>query len=317
MKRLTLYLSFIALLAMVSACGNDEPTLDRQRDVTMSVETVTHVLDPATGETTMGTTEVNMVVVHQRALTADFKLQATIGGVKHEYAVADVPLTRVEYQDYRYTFDAASGGEVTNLCGIVDLADQVLTVHYDVAGHHVSSTISDVFFAQTGVKFTYTDGTTSSAGGSFWTLKVNSGGRSASVIVNDLKIDRDTVVEYVTDSNGTRSEVHKRGSRVLTSLNGHGATVEPTAQGFSVTGETLTSVATYGDGDHVAGGNSQQTENYIVCNVALTVNMETGRLDGTLVIRHVLKRDAEGNPTEWDDIQAQVSGETYRQSTLQ
>ena len=317
MKQLTFFFACLTLLLGLSACGDDGPSMDRDRDVTMNVETVTHVLNPATGEATVGTTEVNTVLVRQRALTADFKLQATIDGVKHEYVVADVPLTRVAYQDYRFTFASAGSGEVTNLRGVVDLYEQVLTVHYDVAGLHVSSTIPEVFFAQTGVKFTYTDGTTSSAANSFWTLKVNAGGRTASVVVNDLKIDRDTVVEYITDGSGHRTEVQKRGSRVLTSLNGHGATMEPTAEGFKVTGAQLTSVATYGDGEHVAGGNSKQTENYIVRDVLINVNLETGRLDGTLVIRHVLKRDAEGNPTEWDDIQAQVSGETYRQSTLQ
>ena len=92
MKQLTFYFACLALLLGMSACGDDGPSMDRDRDVTMNVETVTHVLNPATGEATVGTTEVNTVLVRQRALTADFKLQATIDGVKHEYVVANVPL---------------------------------------------------------------------------------------------------------------------------------------------------------------------------------------------------------------------------------
>ena len=317
MKQFALYVACLAMLLSMSSCGDDGPEMDRQRDVTMTVKALTHVVNTSTHAATLTMDEENVVLVRQRVLTADFTLRATIDGRKQTFTVTGVPLSRVENQDYRYTFANASGGGVSNLHGMVDLSDQVLMVHYDVAGHHVNSAITDVFFAQTGVKFNYSDGSSTTAANSFWTLKVYHATDSANVIVNDLKIDRDTVVEYVTDKSGKRTEVRKRGSRIFTSLNGFRADVAPTAEGFTVTGVQLSSVATYGDGDHVAGGSSKQTEDYLLRDVNLNVNMEAGRLDGTLVIRHVLKRDADKFPTEWDDIRAQVSGETYRQSTIQ
>ena len=316
MKQLTLYFICLAMMLGMTACGSDEPDLDRQRDVTVSCS-LTHVLNTSTNESTLNTSNVNTVVVHQRALTADFTLQATIDGAKRQFTVTGVPLKRVDYQDYRYTFnyDSASG-DVKNLKGTVDVSDVALFISYDVEGHHVDTSIPDVFFAQTGVKFSYTDGTSTTAANSFWTLKVNDSANSANLMINDLNIARDSVDNVIVDDTGKRIVMPGRNGRFLTALMGRGAQVQPTPQGFKVTGTQLESVATFGDGDHVAGGSSRQTEDYIVREVALDVNMTTGRLDGTMVIRHVFKRDPDKNPLEWDDMNVQVSGETYKVSAL-
>ncbi len=310
MKRINLYFACLAMLLLATACGSDEPDLDRQRDTSVSCS-LTHVLDPSTGQATLSTTDVSTVLVHQRALTADFDLQVTIGGTKRRFTVTGVPLKRVENQDYRYTFADGQGGGVTNLKGTVDVSDVVLIMSYDADGYHVDATIPEVFFAQTGVKFNYTDGTTTTAAGSFWTLKVDNEARSGSVEINDLTIARDSVIEFVTDKNGIRQEVPSRKGRHLTRLFGRQATIAPTAKGFKVTGEQLNSVAT------ISSDLTKQTVDYIVRNVDIEVDMKTGRMDGTLVIRHVFKRDPDNVPTEWDDINAQVSGETFRVSPIQ
>lgn len=314
MKQLTLYFVCLAVMLGMTACGSDEPDLDRLRDVTVSCS-LTHVLNQSTNEATLNTTDVSTVLVHQRGLTADFTLQATIDGVKRQYTITGVPLKRVDYQDYRYTF-AGEGGGVTNLKGTVDVSDVVLLISYDVDGHHINASIPEVFFAQTGVKFNYNDGTSTTAANSFWTLNVNAGASTANLMINDLNIARDSVDNVIVDDTGKRVLVPGRNGRFLTALSGRGANVQPTAQGFKVTGTQLQSVATFGDGDHVAGGNSRQTEDYVIREVALEVNMATGRLDGTMVIRHVFKRDPDKNPLVWDDMSLQVSGETYKVSPL-
>ncbi len=296
MKQIPLYLVCLAVLLVMTACGGDDPVLPRDRDVTMTVDALTHVLDNATGEATLTLDDKNTVVVHQKSHTADFTLHATYGGASHSFAVTGVELKAVDYQDYRYTF-AAAGGGVTNLTGTVDLSDQVLILSYDVDGRHVCVSIPDVFFAQTGVKFTYADASSTTTATSFWTLKMGPKAQTAGVSIGDLLIGGDLL--KTADGNWERK------GRQLTTLVAHGATVTPTSAGFKVTASAPDCFA-------VPAGTTSPINDYQMRDIELNVDMTQGHLDGTLNMHHILERDDKGNPTLWDDYQVEVSGETFK-----
>lgn len=310
-KKLFLFLSITAMLVLgLASCGSDEPDIPRDRDVTLSIKALSHVLNTTTNQAAIDDKCTNTMLVSQKNKTVDFDLHVIVNGSERTFAVKNVPLTAVE-ETSRFSFNQISTNtDVTNLQGTIDLYDQVAIFQYDIPGHHVCVTIPEVFFSQVSSALTYSDGSKSNYSPSFWTIKVNPTTMKANLSINDLEISKDLMI--VTDENGNKSQ--KRTGRFFNAINGNGANVEPTATGFKVIAENLTTQATYNGAQGTSAAIT--TNDYPMRELVAEVNLTASTLQATYTLRHVLARDADKFPTEWDDINFTSTGIVYKKIIL-
>lgn len=306
-KNIYSIITLMAIALLLSACGNDDPIIPRDRDVTMTVEALTHISDISTGEAQIVMGNANTFTFHPKTLTLDIQLNATIDGTARTFSITGVPVKAVT-DTYRYTFDTATTGnsEVTNLKGTIDISDPLAIAQCDVSGHHICITVPEIFFHQTAVYFSYSDGSKSSYGNSYWTLPIDSKGSTTGVSINNIEIANDLM------SSGNES---KRSGRFFSAIMAYGAKVEATATGVKITADELNTVATYGNGEEVAA--AYQTDNYPIMNLNADINLNAGTMTATFTLRHVLDRDNMKHPSQWDDISVTASGTIFRQSIFE
>ena len=297
MKKSLLFLALLGLVLTFSACGDDEPVINHDRDVVMEVKALTHAAsNNGTQEPTITLTDVNKFTVHQKTLTMDFVLNATIGGQKRSFNISGVPVQQTE-GTYRFNFNQTqtSDAAVTNLKGMVDFADPMGIFQYDWNGYHVCVTIPEVFFEQVHLAFKYSDDKTSEYNNSWFTMKV--GAQKADFIINQIEIARD----YLESGNE-----YKRVGQYLESLTGKDAKMQPTPKGFSVTADQLGTIAVI--------GTTIKTDNYPIHNLVANVDLVSGTVSSTFVLQHVLERsnNDQKTPTKWEDISVTASGKIFR-----
>lgn len=298
--KLTLnFLVCMGLMLTVTACGDDDPVIPRDRDVTMTVDALVHTLN-ADGEASISLGDKNTFVYHPKTQTTDMKI--TLGA--QTFNLQQVPVTPVAYIDNRYEFNSAttSNPDVTNLNGIIDLSGSIAILQCDISSKHVCITIPDIFFEQNSVNMDYTDGSTSHDGNSFWTFSIDKTGNTAKISINNIEIAKDIMIQ-----DGKRTRI----GRYFAGIIGEGANVTPTATGITITAESLNTKASYGNGQEV--NDAFKTEDYPIYNLQVNINLTTGKLQGNMVLRHVLTRDEQKIPTEWDDINMTVSGNIFKQ----
>ena len=301
MKHTFIIFACLGLMMSLTACGNDDPEIPRDRDVTMTIEALVHTLN-ADGEASISVGDKNEFVFHPKTLTADMKL--SVGN--QTFNIQQLPVKAVEYT-YHYTFNSptTSNADITNLSGIFDIADPLAVMQCDMGDKHLCITIPDIFFEKNTVNFGYSDNSTSRDGNSYWIFSVDKTGKKADVIINNVEIAKDIMIK-----DGTRT----RTGRYFSAIIGNGANVTPTATGITISAETLSTKASYGNGQEVA--DAYKTEDYPINNLNINVNLTTGTYQASMVIRHILARDESKNPTEWDDIIVTASGIIFKQSGL-
>ena len=315
-KLILIPLAMLLALTMAS-CGNDEPDLPRDRDINMTITALTHVRNNSDQSAVIDVKHSNKFVVSQKNLTASMELNVAIDGQERTLSVKDVPLTVVpETSRYAFKQTTTSNPEVTNLQGTIDRLDAVAILQYDIAGHHVSVTIPEVFFSQTITSYDYADDLHSETSGAYWTLRVNNDSHSASVIINDVEIKYNLMRVMIKDTNGNNDHMEwQRKGMFFTAIIGHGANVAATAQGVRISAEQLATVATYGKDQQVAG--ALETNDYPIRDLVADINLNDGTLQASYTLRHIIARDEDGIPTEWDDMQATTTGNIYKSIILE
>ena len=299
MKHTIIFIACLGLMISLAACGNDDPDIPRDRDVTMTVEALVHTLT-SDGNASIDIGDKNTFVFHPKTLTTDMKL--SLGA--QAYNLQQVPVTAIE-NSYRYKFNSATTNntDITNLNGVIDISDPLAIFQCNLGGKHICITIPDIFFEQNSVNMNYTDGSTSHDGNSYWTFSVGKTGQTAKVTINNLIIAKDIMIK-----DGKRTRI----GRYFAGIIGDGAIVTPTATGIAITAESLSTKASYGNGQEVA--DAYKTEDYPIHNLQVNIDLTTGYVQGSLVLRHVLTRDEQKQPTEWDDINVTLSGNVFKQS---
>ena len=297
MKKSLLFLALLGLVLTFSACGDDEPGINHDRDLVMEVKALTHAAsNNGTQEPTITLTDVNKFTVHQKTLTMDFALKATIGGQEHSFNINGVPVQQTE-GSYRFNFNQAhtTDAAVTNLKGMVDFSDPMGIFQYDWNGYHVCVTIPDVFFEQVRLNFKYSDGVTSQYNDSWFTLKVAA--QKADFIIDQIEIAHD----YMKSG-----DEYKRTGQYLKSITGKDVKMQPTAQGFNLSAEQIETIA--------ITGTDIKTDYYPIYNLNTNVNLVNGTIASTFVLKHVLERsnNEQKTPTKWEDIAVTANGKIFR-----
>lgn len=292
----------MGLMLSLAACGDDDPEIPRDRDVTMTVEALVHT-STADGNAFIAVGDKNTFVLHPKTLTADMKL--SLG--TQTFNLQQVPVKTVEYIDNCYTINSptTSNADITNLSGVINFGDPMAIMQCNMGNKHLCITIPDIFFEKNTVNFGYSDNSTSRDGNSYWIFSVDKTGNKADIIINNVEIAKDIMIK-----DGTRT----RTGRYFSAIIGNGANVTPTATGITISAETLSTKASYGNGQEVA--DAYKTEDYPIHNLNINVNLTTGTYQASMVIRHILARDESKNPTEWDDIIVTASGIIFKQSGL-
>lgn len=303
-KNIFIYFAAMAMAILFTACGSDDPVVPRDRDVTMTISTLTHLSNLSTGQANIAVAKNNTFVFHPKTLTLDMQLEVPINGTSRTFSITGIPVTAVEYT-YRYTFDetTCSNAEVTNLKGIVNITDPMAILQCDIAGYHVCMTIPSVFFERNVITFNYSDESKSTHNNGYWAFTINETGTKADISINDLLISKDIMI----DATGKRS----RSGRFFTSINGSGANVTVTTKGIKITADEIGTTATYGNVEQTQG--TYKTDNYPIYNLTADIDLTTGKYTASMVIRHILTRDQDTKaPTEWDDINVEAAGSTFK-----
>lgn len=295
------FLACLGLMLSLAACGDDDPEIPRDHDVTMTVEALVHTLN-SDGEASISVGDKNTFVFHPKTLTADMKL--TIGA--QTLNVQQVPVNAIDYT-YRYSFNSptTSNADITNLNGIFDIADPLAIFQCNLGSKHICFTIPDIFFEQSAVDFNYTDGSTSRDGDSYWIFSIDNTGKKADITINNIFIAKDIMMEAGQPT---------RKGRFFSAIIGRGATVTPTATGMEIKADEIGTLATYGNGEHVVP--AYQTDNYPIRDLDVKIDLTHGTYQATMVIRHILSTNDNQQPTEWDDINVSSSGIIYKETLL-
>ena len=312
MKKTLLFAACLTLMLAFSACGSDEPEINRDNRM-MKVKALTHVLNNSTHEATLTVGEENTYTMHLTALKADMALNITIDGAEQVFNLTDVPLSRLE-DSYRFNFNQAqtSNAAVTNLRGMIDMSDPMAIFQCDVNGHHVCVNIPDVFFNQVNLTFKYSDDTQSSSNLAFWITQVASSSQKADMIINEMEIAKD-----MRESGGE----FKRLGQLLRSLTGRNAALEVTETGYRLTADQLNTEGKDGTGlntNYTIDGRSYPY--YIIRDMVNDVNLADGTMTASFVLRHVLTYNKQGanvgQPSRVDDINVTASGKIFKDSFL-
>ena len=312
MRKTLFFAALAGLMLALTACGSDEPEINRDNRE-MKVKALTHVLNTTTHEATLTIGDENTYSMHITALKADMVLNIPIDGAKQVFNITNVALTR-DGETYRFSFNQAqtSNAAVTNLRGIIDMSDPMAIFQCDVNGHHVCVNIPDVFFNQVSLNFDYGDDIKSTYNHSNWITQVATGGQKANMLISDIEIAKD-----MREAEGT----FKRLGQFLQSLKVSDVGLEVTETGYRLTASQATTTGVDGTGlttNYLIDGKSYPY--YTIRDLVNDVNLTSGTMTASFVLRHVLTYDKEGSdagrPTQVDDINVTASGKFFKDSNL-
>ena len=314
MKKSLFLLACIGLMLSLNACGDDEPNFDRDKS-TIKLKALTHVLDKNTNEAVMTVDASDTYTIYLKQNKADMELTIPIDGSDQTFNITNVPISPVANAKYCYNVNQAqtSNASVTNLKGYINLSESLVIMQCDVNGHHVCVNIPDVlFFNQVSLNFDYGDDIKSTYNHSNWITQVATGGQKANVLISDIEIAKD-----MREAEGT----FKRLGQFLQSLKGSDVGLEVTETGYRLTASQATTTGVDGTGlttNYLIDGKSYPY--YTIRDLVNDVNLTSGTMTASFVLRHVLTYDKEGSdagrPTQVDDINVTASGKFFKDSNL-
>ncbi len=284
MKKHLIYM-FAGLLALgCASCGEDDPVIPRDREVTMRLNTISHIVD--TQNSTMSVASGSTVVVLSGDRTTCNATLSTAG--LDNVSVSGATLTGIEDHAGRYHM---SGGTSTaaNFTGLLDMNEQAIFANYTIGGRYrVMTTLPEVYYTQARSELTYSDGTsyTQNLGG-MYQIDIDPATMTATLHIMQLH-------------NGKESHYY-------TSIIARGIPVTLLANGYRLNAAMVSAEVNHTVNNQLV----IDTDNYHIANINFTADIAEGTMSANYTLRRVLTRDEYQAPLTFNDINVVAIGSNY------
>ena len=284
MKKHLSYL-FAGLLALSCAsCGSDDPVIPRDREVTMKINTISHIVD--TQNATMSVAGGTTTVVVNNDRTSCNATLSTAG--LNDVCVSGVSLTGIE--DHAGRFHMSGGtSTVTNFTGLLDMNEQAIFANYTIDNRYrVMTTLPEVYYTQARSELTYSDGSTYTQNlGGMYQIDIDPATMTATLHIMQLHNGKES--HYYTS-------IVARGIPVTLLVNGYRLN---TAMVSAEVNHTLNNQTVI------------DTNNYHLADLYFTADIAEGTMTAYYTLRHVLTRDEYQAPLTFTDIKVVALGSNY------
>ena len=280
--------AIVVALAAMTSCGDDDPVVPRDREVTMSVTSLNHITDMTTGVTSMSSGKTTVVIAPDRT-SASADITVAPAGAATTVSMGGITLTAEQDNAGRYAMKG-DNQRITHFSGVLDINEQSILMNYRLdAKYQVMSTMPEIYFLNARSEMDYDDGTSyTHESGSMYQIDINASSGTATIHVMEL--------------------FNKQEHRVYDSMIAGGATVTTNAGGYHVTAERLPATTIY----FVNGKPIEDKDNYILRDINLNIDLIQGNLTGTFVLRHITSRDENSHqPLTWNDTSVKVLASYY------
>ncbi len=201
---------FIAILAVTAvSCGDDEPVIPRDRDITFSTFELFHM-----GSTTPSASLQQCdITIHRKEVTADLVLRIALNGSDVEtFNLTGIPLT---YDDEKnvYTAKAASTSHarVTDLKLTIDCNDYIASMVFKVDNEQVVGTSNEIYYNKANTTIAYRDSAVYTYPHTRYLANIRPNGMTASVNFGELLIKYENLMYGTINVDGLKMEVTENG----------------------------------------------------------------------------------------------------------